>query len=362
MPRFFAYAFLIAATLTSAAVINDAAIGVYTVQTELVLSLDKVAEFSLTADSENRLLRLDVSANVRKNVETPQGKGLISSIDIVPADETTCVAIHLGDKADKYRAYATKTPATITLQIFRTLEVKTPKPEGLDVLHSRLDGDKILLIDDDDGPNNGNKYGVNVNEYYEKSLDLLGISYDTAVVRSGAGGPSYSKIAAYPLVIWFTGLDARPVVFSGSDMANLKKYVADGGRAIIASQNLISDCGSAGRSFCTELVGAHSFKKDTQVSHLVGTSGGPFDYVEDLDLTNRLGPIGNWGDGFKCNAGTPFFEADDGLLYGAGGGYGVGKSVVYSFAPENLVFERKISIFLLETLLWLTEDMEVMDE
>jgi hypothetical protein len=356
MYRLLVYISISAATVVSAAVIEDAAISTYTVQTELVLSLDKVAEFSLTADSENRLLVLDVSAKLKKNADTPRGEGLISGVDIVPSDKTTSVTVHLGEKADKYRAYATKDPATVTLQIFRALEIIPPEPEGLDSLRKRLGGEKILLIDDDDGPNNGNKYGVNVNEFYEKSFDLLGITYDSEVVRSGAGGPSYEKIAPYPLVIWFTGLDARPVVLSSGDMANLKKYVAGGGRAIIASQNLISDCGSAGKSFCTELVGAHSFKKDTQVSNLVGSGGGPFDYVEDLDLTNRLGPIGNWGDGFKCDSGTPFFTAADGLLYGAGSEYGEGKAVVYSFAPENLVFERKISMFLLETMLWLTDE------
>ena len=218
-----------------------------------------------------------------------------------------------------------------------------------------MSGDKILLVDDDDGPNNGNKYGVNVNEFYEKSFDLLGVVYDIAIVRTGAGGPAYDKLAAYPVVIWFTGLDARPVVFSGGDMSNLKKYVDGGGRLLIASQNLISDCGNEGRAFCTDMVGAHSFKKDTQVDILGGAAGGPFADVEELDLTSRLGPIGNWGDGFASDGGTPLLAGDDSLLYGAGGEYGGGKAVIFTFAPENLAFERKISRLLLNTLLWLTD-------
>ncbi len=355
MSRLITY-ILVFAVPALAATVENAAIEVYTVQTELVLHLDKTAEFSLDADTENRTLYLNVSAKTDKKLTIPPGDGLIAGVEITPDGKNTNVAVHLGDRADKYRAYATKDPSTVVLQVFRRYEPPVTKPEGLDTLLGRLGNRKILLVDDDDGPNNGNKYGVNVNEFYEKSLDLLGIGYDTAIVRTGAGGPAYDKISEYPVVIWFTGLDARPVVLSGADMSNLKKYVDGGGLLIIASQNLISDCGNTGRSFCTDLVGAHSFKKDTQKDIMIGSVGGPFDYVEELNLTSCLGPIGNWGDGFKSDGGTPFFAGDDGLLYGAGGEYGSGKAVIFTFAPENLAFERKISRLLLETLLWLTDE------
>jgi hypothetical protein len=355
MPRILAYIILAVATTVSAVVIEEAGVEVYTVQTELVLTLDKAAEFSLDFDPDKRALYLEISAKTKKNVTAPPADGLISGVEITPDGKKTGVAVYLDERVDNYRAYATVDPATIVLQVFRRYNPPEIKPEGLDILLERLGDTKILLVDDDDGPNNGNKYGVNVNEFYEKSFDLLGVGYDTAIVRTGAGGPAYDKLAAYPVVIWFTGLDARPVVFSGGDMSTLKKYVDGGGRLIIASQNLISDCGNAGRSFCTDLTGAHSFEKDTQVDILGGAADGPFADFEELNLTSRLGPIGNWGDGFKSDGGTPFFAGDDGLLYGAGGEYGSGKAVIFTFAPENLAFERKISRLLLNTLLWLTD-------
>ncbi|MCK4595058.1 hypothetical protein KAU45_11185, partial [bacterium] len=129
--------------------------------------------------------------------------------------------IYPATTAGSYTAYLAKNPLRAVLEISARTGGEpieppvTAEPEPSDLSHLHLG--PVLLVDDDDGVNNGNPYGVDVHERYTEALDALGVNYDLYVVRHNASGPTYVELEPYPLVIHFTGLDALKVCLSGSD-------------------------------------------------------------------------------------------------------------------------------------------------
>ncbi|MCK4265673.1 MAG: hypothetical protein KAX31_00205, partial [Thermoplasmata archaeon] len=96
----------------------------------------------------------------------------------------------------------------------------------------------ILLVDDDNSPNNGGGYNINNVEepatktYFQDSLNNLGYAYDLFVVPSGGDGPDLATLQGYDVVIWVFGYIfgfASGPTLTATDQANLGSYLDGGG-------------------------------------------------------------------------------------------------------------------------------------
>lgn len=306
-----------------------AQLGVYEVYTELTVPLRKPVPFTCEAGAEPGTLVLTVAAELKGDV--PAAAGRIAALRVARAKGTTTFFITTTSDAGTFRARLQNDPPAVTVDVYRRLELKpalSPAP------YLKFIGEKkVLLVDDDDGPGNGNKMSVDVDGRYRAALAKLGLPFELHVVRAGAAGPTAAEMAPYPVVIWFTGLDARPVVVSAADEEAMAIYVAAGGRLLLISQNYLSDACRGKTRFCRETLGITAFQPDTQAAAVTTPDG------ERLDLGGAGAIIGNWGDGFRPPAdGKPYLTGVDGdpWCYGFVRGVGAGRVAFLSCALENL--------------------------
>jgi hypothetical protein len=330
-----------AAAAAGAASVRSATVDAYEVYTELTVSLDEPAKFTCEAGAEPRTLVLTVAAGASGGLSVAPA-GRIGNVRVSPAKGATTFIITTGADVGRFRAYAQRDPAIVVVDVFRRIELTPPKRDR--PFERFLAKRKLLLVDDDDGPSNGNKYSVDVDDKYRDALKRLGVPFDVSVVRTGRNGPSAAELAEYPLVIWFTGLDARPVVISAADEAAMASYVKGGGRLLLVSQNYLSDSSRGRTSFCRDLLGITSYQADTQVAEVVAGPAASLP-LEKYSLSNDLTVIGNWGDGFKPPADAASFLVGpgDGFCYGMVRPAGSGKVAFFSFAPENAGYVNRIA-------------------
>lgn len=345
-----AFSFLLAVTVSAGVKIEGASVNDYTVFTELIIKLSKTTTFTVGPGKPAPSLELYIDGKLKK-FDPPATAGLVESVAFEKQDKKTLVTLILGPEAEKYEGYIQKKPPAVVIKIFRRLPEKPPAPLGR--IAAILNGQKILLVDDDDGPGNGNAYGIDVERYYAEALDELGVEYDLYTIKAGKSGPTAGQMNAYPLVIWFNGLDARPVVLSEADKSSIKNYVSAGGKAFLVSQNLLSDSVNPAGLFHKEVLGINSYKADTQVSKVKGT-GTPY-AEKEYDLGGEIRPIGNWGDGMKPGSGVALLEGADGYAYGVANRYLEGRIVFVSVALENAPGITQIAELLDAALIWLVE-------
>jgi hypothetical protein len=332
--------------------LEGAAVNDYGTFTELVLSLNKTTTYTAELYPDKSSLVLTVDAKLKK-VEPPAPTGLLTAITFDKDGSKTVVTLVYGKETANYEGYVQKKPPAVVLKLIRRPVVEPAKElwrsTGL------LDGKRILLVDDDDGPGNGNKYSVDVEGYYAKGLDRIGVEYDVVTVRAGGSGPGAAKMSGYPLAIWFNGLDAGPVVLSSADMSAIRDYVSGGGKVMLVSQNLLSDNASSTGTFRKQVLGVDSFKADTQASSVTGTDGGPYGEFE-CDLGGMVRPIGNWGDGMTPGDSTAILSGPDGYAYAVANEVGEGRVAFFSVAVENAGTTGRIAELLDPSLAWLAEE------
>jgi len=340
------FGLLLAPALLAGAAGAAVTVDAYEVYTELTVSLAKPAAFTCEPGGEPHTLVLTVAAEVPAAV-APAGR--IAAVRVAPGKGATTFILTTAADAGPFRAYARKSPPAVVVDVFRRLDMKPPEVPS--PFMTRFRGRKILLVDDDDGPGNGNKYSVDVDDRYRAAVTKLRVPFDVKVVRTGQNGPPASALAPYPVVIWFNGLDARPVVISAADEAAIRQYVADGGRLLLVSQNYLSDASRGQTPLARETLGIKSFKSDTQQSVVVpGAAAGLEEDRYDLGTDSAV--IGNWGDGFKppADAGVLFTGADDEWCYGMVRAAGAGRVAFYSFAVENVGYVGKMAYILAAAL------------
>lgn len=340
VPLWAATAVLIASPVYGAA-IRAVSVDAYEVYTELTVALDRPATFTCEAGAEPRTLVLTVAAEAPGGVAAAPA-GRMAAVRVARAKGATTFIITTAADVGTFRAYMQRDPASVMVDVFRRLELAPPRPEPL--FKRALANRKVLLVDDDDGPGNGNKYSVDVDGKYRAALERLGVAFDVYVVRTGRDGPAPAELAAYPLVIWFNGLDARPVVISAADERAMASYVEGGGRLWLVSQNYLSDSSRGRTAFAREVLGITSYEADTQVAEV---AAGPATSLpqERYSLSNELAVIGNWGDGFRPPAGAAafFVGPGDGLWYGMVRPVGAGKVAFFSFAVENVGYVNRLA-------------------
>jgi hypothetical protein len=268
--------------------------------------------------------------------------------------------------AGAYRAYLARDPLRAVLEISaRTEPVETPvtvetaEVEGPPDL-SGLDVGPVLLVDDDDGVNNGNPYGVDVHERYTRALDALGLSYEVRVVSHNTSGPSFTELEPYRLVVYFTGLDALKVCLSESDRRALRRYLDDGGRLLLVSQNYlgqVSRSGTASPGSLEEALGVGDWRADAKTLVAIAEPEGELNAGLSLVLFGDRQIVGNWSDGFTASPGAEvlFTNRTRGDVCGVAVESGNHRSVFLSFAWENVSSEAEALALLGRCIRWLIE-------
>ncbi|NJE06326.1 hypothetical protein E3E36_09255 [Thermococcus sp. M36] len=99
----------------------------------------------------------------------------------------------------------------------------------------------ILLVDDDDGPNNNGSMWYDFDQYYTEAFDLLGYNY--TMYRVGVDGPrpNSTVLSNYSAVVWFTGMNEKPFYYY--ELENLSAYLDGGGRLFLISTNYLDTSG-----------------------------------------------------------------------------------------------------------------------
>ncbi len=349
-----AAALLLTAAGAQAAKVLSTSFDVYEVYTEFTVALDAPAAFTCEAGGAAGVLALSVAASAPEGLAlAPAGR--ITAARLSRAKGAATFLLDVAADAGPFRAYLQKEPPAVIVDVYRRLVLTPPKAEPR---YARfLRGRKVLLVDDDDGPSNGNKYSVDVDGRYRAALKRMGVAFELYVVRAGRDGPSAAALAPYPFVIWFTGLDARPRVISAADEGAMTSYINGGGRLVLVSQNYLSDASRGRTAFCRETLGITSYKADTQVAAVEAGPAAAALPAPAYSLDNDLTIIGNWGDGFTPPPDAEvFFTGGDGLSYGALRGVGAGRVAFFSCALENVGSTGRLSDIISATLAGLAED------
>jgi|GEM_PF-1586536 len=178
----------------------------------------------------------------------------------------------------------------------------------------------ILLVDDDNGENNGGDF-FDFDPYYIEALDILGYNYTIYRVPAYESGPNTTVLSQYDAVIWFTG-EYWNNTLTNEDIANLEEYLDNGGKLFLISTDFLDDKGFV-QSVETEVIynqtnviapekykyNYHYFNLTEPVSKLIvtttsqygtGDSSTEFDidiylYYKVGDEWERIGSSWNWG-------------------------------------------------------------------
>jgi len=332
---------LLSAGTASAAAVTGVAVDAYEVYTELTVTTDKAAAFTCEAGGEPHTLVLTVAAAAPAGL-TVAPAGRVAVARVAAERGATTFILKTGEDVGSFRAYATKQPPAVVVDIYRKLELTPKRPPRPYATAFR--GKTVLLVDDDDGPDNGNKYSIDVDDTYKAAMKRLGLKYDIHIVRTGQAGPNAAKLAPYPLVIWYCGLDARPAVITAADEGALLEYINGGGRVVLICQNYLSDSSNQGRSrFCREGLGITGMKADTQVDAV--RPGPTITALEDaeISLNNELTRIGNWGDAFVApDDACVILVGKDGKTYAEVRRASAGGVAFFAVALENMGYASRV--------------------
>lgn len=99
----------------------------------------------------------------------------------------------------------------------------------------------ILLVDDDNGKDNGGDF-FDFDPYYVEALDILGYNYTIYRVLAHESGPNATVLNQYDVVIWFTG-EYWEDTLTDEDIANLKAYLNGGGKLFLISTDFLYEKG-----------------------------------------------------------------------------------------------------------------------
>jgi hypothetical protein len=291
-------------------------------------------------------------------VTLPAPSGLVKDLNWDAASGKFGLALDLSPQTGSYKAYSVAKPAAVILEIRPQAEKKSAtQPQGLPILESGFDVaimGRTLLLDDDDGIDNGNlSAGVDVDWWYQRPMVYMKKEFESFIVKTGTHLPPASFLSKYDTVIYYSGCDEVPLLLEDADTASLKQYVRDGGHLLMFCQNLLGV--PAGVAFARETIGMREYKEDTCIKCVKPLAQLKDLEKLDLNLLNDYRPVGNWSDGFaldpnrKDTVGLIGSPCDD-WLYTAVANYGKGRLVIATFAQENLS-DNLVRMYVMRALL-----------
>ena len=112
--------------------------------------------------------------------------------------------------------------------------------EVLQYLFNGTPTGQILLVDDDNGPDNNGTMWYDFDSYYTSALDLLGYNYTIYRVVDNER-PNYTVLKNYSAVIWFTGMNNE--TFTIEQLGNISEYLDNGGKLFLISTGFLDTNG-----------------------------------------------------------------------------------------------------------------------
>ncbi|MGI8684369.1 MAG: S8 family serine peptidase [Acidimicrobiales bacterium] len=148
----------------------------------------------------------------------------------------------------------------------------------------------ILVVDDDTGVDADE--GLDFKADYTAPLASLGFtSVATSTVTACNSGPSAAALAAYSVVIWFTGPDFS-CPLTATDQTSLTTYLDAGGNLLLFGQDIAYDLSDRGRvtnTFLQDKLRTNFISDRDGEFDLVGVPGSPYNAVGAFDLDPNSG-------------------------------------------------------------------------
>ncbi|MBS4016566.1 MAG: T9SS type A sorting domain-containing protein, partial [Candidatus Latescibacteria bacterium] len=160
-----------------------------------------------------------------------------------------------------------------------------------DTIHLRVGNPRILLVDDDNG--------ANYERWYKETIDSLKTFYRVWNTDT-LGSPALDTLLAYPVVVWFTGLDSLNTLTT-TDQNNLTSYLNQGKNLFICGQNIGQDIGST--PFYSNYLHASYVTTHTAQLYAVGIAGDPIGGVNGDTVV--LGGAGGAANANSCDGIRP---------------------------------------------------------
>jgi hypothetical protein len=281
---------------------------------------------------------------------------LLKQVSIKEDGSNLDINLNIHKYVRNFEAFLTVKPERFVIKLLHP-PFSIKNREVLEEKIKRVRDYEILLVDDDDGVNNGNKLaGVDIDDFYIQALDKFGIPYTLERVKHNRTGPGSGILKSYDIVIWITGIDSEPVLLSSTDIANINAFLENGGKLILVSQNFLSDSPSTGgfRELLSKF-GIKDYYKDTKVKTVECVEDTKVGISDIYYLDTILSKAGNWGDGMDIKDGyCMLLTAEDGYCYGVLGYEEMGYSaILYSVEVANIVDSLTLGHFMLDSLNYL---------
>jgi len=261
--------------------------------TTVIIAFDKPFSYDIKGISGGLEIKIDSVSKVRCG-NPLFSDDLISKINVEREKKLLKINITTTKRAKRFISYKSENGIVLYVVIKSGIEERII--EDLEKQYEPLRGLKCLVVDDDDGYNNGNiQGGIDVDEYYTKIFDDVKLNWQKKMIMFNARSISDLDLSDYTLVIWLTGLNATPEAISIEKMKKIRDYIENGGKIIIVSQNLFSDSPPDVVSFFKNILGIERVDNDTKISSVIYL---PYSKeAKTLSLISPTAPTGNWGDG-----------------------------------------------------------------
>ena len=209
------------------------------------------------------MVTLSVSGGAWPHVLSPT-QVLAQSCDVVTVTLTVTVPSGLGRNVADVVTLTAHSSLSPSVAVTSVLTIKTPAP--------------VLLVDDD--------RWYDVQGAFSQALTQAGVAHDIWSVNSnGPANPlSASRLAWYPVVVWFTGYDWYDPI-NATDEANLESFLDGGGRLFLSSAFYLYLAEQM--TFAQERLGVMAFPDYLTTTVAVGAAGDPIGHeLGLLPLTN----------------------------------------------------------------------------
>lgn len=176
----------------------------------------------------------------------------------------------------------------------RFIITKTATPPSLraaDTIYINVGNPRILLVDDDNG--------ADYERWYKEAIDSLKTFYRVWNTIT-SGSPSLDTLLAYPVVVWFTGLDSLNTLTT-TDQNNLTSYLNSGKNLFLCGQNIGQNIGST--PFYSNYLHASYVTTHTAQLYAVGVPGNPIGGVNGDTIV--LGGAGGAANASSCDGIRP---------------------------------------------------------
>ena len=286
--------------------------------TSIDLAFDKPFDYNITAIAGGLLIIIYKVNKVECSVPEITDNRFISSINIENVKKTLKVRINTTKLSKRFVSYKLSRGKLLRVEIKPSVDhIITSMFEKR---YEDLRGIKCLIVDDDDGINNGNLAGgVDVDRYYTFYNENLDLGWDTITIMHNQKSIPLEKLAPYDLIIWITGINAVPETIGKEKLNTIDRYLKGGGKIVLISQNLFSDSPYETVAFFKDKLNIASVDYDTKISSVQYLPAN--NEEEEISLKSIISPAGNWGDGMILpdggdSSGRAILKGADDRYYG----------------------------------------------